>query len=32
MGCNKYVETGLQCGSCYGWYHYKCEGTTNKEI
>ena len=32
MGCNKYVETGLQCGSCYRWYHYKCEGTTEKEI
>ena len=32
MGCNKYVETGVQCGSCYRWYHYKCEGTTEKEI
>ena len=32
MGCNKYVETGVQCGSCYRWYHYKCEGTTVKEI
>ena len=32
MGCNKYVETGVQCGSCYRWYHYKCKGTTEKEI
>ena len=32
MGCNKYVETGVQCGSCYRWHHYKCEGTTEKEI
>ena len=32
MGCNKYVETGVQCGSCYRRYHYKCEGTTEKEI
>ena len=32
MGCNKYVETGVQCRSCYRWYHYKCEGTTEKEI
>ena len=32
MGCNKYVETGVQFGSCYRWYHYKCEGTTEKEI
>ena len=29
---NKYVETGVQCGSCYRWYHYKCEGTNEKEI
>ena len=32
MGCNRFVETGVQCGSCYRWYHYKCEGTTEKEI
>ena len=32
MGCNKYVETDVQYGSCYRWYHYKCEGTTEKEI
>ena len=32
MGCNEYVETGVQCGSCYRWYHFKCEGTTEKEI
>ena len=32
MRCNKYIETGVQCGSCYRWHHYKCEGTTEKEI
>ena len=32
MGCNKYVETGAQCRRSYRWYHYKCEGTTEKEI
>ena len=21
MGCNKYVEAGVQCVSCYRWYH-----------
>ena len=31
MRCNRYVETGVQCGSCYRQYHYKCEGT-EKEI
>ena len=32
MGCSKYDETGAQFGSCYRWYHYKCEGTTEKKI
>ena len=32
MGCSKYVETGVQCGSCYRWYHYKFEGATETEI
>ena len=32
MGGRKYVETGVQCGSCYRWYHNKCEETTEKEI
>ena len=32
MGCYKYVETGVQCGSCHRLYHYKCEGATEKEI
>ena len=30
MGCNKYVKTGVQCGSCYRWYHYKCEGRKSR--
>ena len=32
MRYRKYVETGVQCGSCYRLNHYKCEGTTEKEI
>ena len=32
MGCSRFVETSVQCGSCYRQYHYKCEGTTEKEI
>ena len=24
MDYNKYVKTGVQCGSCYRWYHQKC--------
>ena len=32
MGSNKYVETSVQCGSCYRWYPYKCGETTEKEI
>ena len=32
MRCNKDIETGVQCGSCYRWHHYMCEGTTEKEI
>ena len=22
----------MQCGSCYRWYHYKCEGKIEKEV
>ena len=32
MGCTKYVETGVKCGSCYRWYQYKCERTAKKEM
>ena len=32
MGCDKCAEKGVQCESCNRWYHYKCEGTTEKEI
>ena len=31
-GCNKYVETDVQRGSSYRSNHYKCKGTTEKEI
>ena len=29
---SRYVETCVECGSCYRWYHYKCAETTEKEI
>ena len=29
---SRYVETCVECGSCYRWYHYKWAGTTEKEI
>ena len=32
MGCKKFDQTGVQCGSCYRWYHYNCEGTTENEV
>ena len=28
---DKYVKTGVQCGYCQRWFHFKCENTiTNK--
>ena len=30
--CNKYVETGVECGQCGNWFHYKCEGTTEEQV
>ena len=30
MKCDKYVETGKQCGNCQRWFNFKCEGTTKK--
>ena len=32
MKCNKYVETGVQCRYYQRWFHFKCEGTTKKEV
>ena len=29
--CNKYVETGVECGQCGNWFHYKCEGTAEEQ-
>ena len=26
--CIKYLETGVECGYCGNWFHYKCENTT----
>ena len=28
--CNRPVKTGVQCGICSRWFHYKCEGTRVK--
>ena len=30
--CNKYVETGVECGQCGNGFHYKCEGTTEEQV
>ena len=30
--CNKYVETGIECGQCGNWFHYKCEDTTEEQV
>ena len=30
--CNKYVETGVECGQCGNWFHYKCEGTAEEQV
>ena len=32
MKCDKYVETGVQCGYCQRWFHFKCEGITKEEV
>ena len=32
MKCDKYVETGVQCGYCQRWFHFKCEGTTKEKV
>ena len=26
------VKTGVECGICNGWLHYKCERTTEKRV
>ena len=30
--CDKYVKTGVQCGYCQRWFHFKCENTREKQI
>ena len=32
MKCDKYVETGVQCGYCQRWFHFKYEGTTKEKV
>ena len=32
MTCDKYVETGIQCGYYQRWFHFKCEGTTKEKV
>lgn len=30
--CKMYVEAGVECGQCGSWFHYKFEGTTEKQV
>ena len=30
--CTKAVRTGVQCGICKHWFHYKCETVTKEEV
>ena len=30
--CNRPVKTGVECGICSRWFHYKCEGTTKERV
>ena len=30
--CDKYVGTGVECGQCGNWFHYKCEDTTEEQV
>ena len=30
--CNRPVKTGVECGICSRWFHYKCEGTTEEIV
>ena len=30
--CTKTVRTGVQCGICKHWFHYKCEKVTKEEV
>ena len=30
--CNRTVKTGVECGICSRWFHYKCEGTTQERV
>ena len=30
--CDKYVKTGVQCGYCHRWFHFKCENTTEEQV
>ena len=30
--CNRPAKTGVECGICSRWFHYKCEGTTEERV
>ena len=30
--CDKYVKTGVQCGYCQRWFHFKCENITEEQV
>ena len=32
LSCNTYVETGVKCGQCGNWFHYKYEDTKEGQM
>ena len=32
FGCNTGVKTGVECGQCGSWFHFKCESTTEEQL
>ena len=32
FGCNTGVKTGVECGQCGNWFHFKCESTTEEQL
>ena len=30
--CKRPVKTGVECGICYRWFHYKCQGTSEERV
>ena len=32
MKCDKYIETGVQCGYFQRWFDFKCEGGIKEKV